>query len=258
MLAAARAGRLDELRALLERGENVDTRCADNASSALIAACGRNYVQIVHELVERGAQLNLVNSYGCSALDDAESRGHTEIATYLRSRGARHGTRLPFALHPRYFFCPQCVVWFMLVAVWALEYAHWLRLPGLPARAIKLGYAPESANSQAHNPTIVVLRDSAPPQLMVTFRVCNWGIERRAPLQPRLSLDGCLVDGAGTILRSFGSLTVVISCQVRVRCERFLRGVLAVPCAHFLCVPRGNRAKMESPSLSLTCHRCRR
>jgi ankyrin repeat protein len=47
------------------------------------------YFNIVKYLVEKGADIHIKSHYGRSALSEALSNSHTEVANYLRSIGAR-------------------------------------------------------------------------------------------------------------------------------------------------------------------------
>jgi outer membrane protein assembly factor BamB len=91
LLEAARAGNRARVAELLDRGVSVNTQSRYGVS-ALGFAADRGHFEIVRLLVERGADVNVVDSfYGSRPIDFAMRGGHLEIALYLlqhRSQGA--------------------------------------------------------------------------------------------------------------------------------------------------------------------------
>jgi len=79
---------------LLDAGVKVDARYSHDLSALMWAAGHSNDVPVgeglatVKLLVERGAELDLVDDRGRSALMTAAERGHAEIVTLLMERGA--------------------------------------------------------------------------------------------------------------------------------------------------------------------------
>lgn len=57
-------------------------------------------VSIVRHLLERGAKPDLRNHGGRTVLDEAERNNHRELAAYLTSVGAKHGSELPPPVAP--------------------------------------------------------------------------------------------------------------------------------------------------------------
>ena len=86
---AARQGRLADLQAALEAGEDVNSRCPSNGSTALIAASKKGRSDLVELLVAHNADINLVNDLGNTAFDDATEAGHPSLVLLLRALGGR-------------------------------------------------------------------------------------------------------------------------------------------------------------------------
>jgi outer membrane protein assembly factor BamB len=88
LLEAARTGDDARVAALLDAGTDVNTVSRYNVS-ALGFAAERGHFDIVRLLVERGARLEVSDSfYGSRPLDFALRGGHLEIAVYLLERGS--------------------------------------------------------------------------------------------------------------------------------------------------------------------------
>ncbi len=90
---AVRLGRLELVRALLDKGAKVGHRVVDGSGdwagyNALLFAAYRGHLDIVRLLVERGADLNAANGSGQTALMIAASLGHTAVVDYLLKRKA--------------------------------------------------------------------------------------------------------------------------------------------------------------------------
>jgi outer membrane protein assembly factor BamB len=89
LLEAARTGDRARVVALLDSGVSVNTLSRYHVS-ALGFAAERGHLDVVRVLVERGADLNVIDScYGSRPLDFALRGGHLEIALYLLERGSR-------------------------------------------------------------------------------------------------------------------------------------------------------------------------
>jgi outer membrane protein assembly factor BamB len=89
LLDAARSGDRARVVALLDGGVDVNTLSRYNVS-ALGFAAERGHLDVVRLLVERGADVNVTDSfYGSRPLDFALRGGHLEIALYLLERGSR-------------------------------------------------------------------------------------------------------------------------------------------------------------------------
>lgn len=82
-------GQIDVARWLLDHGARVNqVRQGQVTCDALKSAASNGHFDIVKLLVERGADIH-ASLHGINALMDAEFGGHTEIANYLRSLGAK-------------------------------------------------------------------------------------------------------------------------------------------------------------------------
>ena len=89
LLDAARTGDRARVVALLDSGVNVNALSRYNVS-ALGFAAERGHAGVVRLLVERGADVNVTDSfYGSRPLDFALRGGHLEIALYLLEHGSR-------------------------------------------------------------------------------------------------------------------------------------------------------------------------
>jgi outer membrane protein assembly factor BamB len=89
LLDAARSGDRARVATLLDEGVDVNTLSRYNVS-ALGFAAERGHLDVVRLLVERGADVNVTDSfYGSRPLDFALRGGHLEIALYLLERGSR-------------------------------------------------------------------------------------------------------------------------------------------------------------------------
>ena len=86
---AARQGRLDLVQDAVYNGTKVDSRCPTSLSTALMAAATRGHMDIVQFLVDSQASLNMINTGGMTALDDARARGNEDVAALLVKRGAK-------------------------------------------------------------------------------------------------------------------------------------------------------------------------
>jgi len=70
---------------------NVNFRDYDRRT-ALHVASSEGHLAVVKYLVHRGGNVNRSDRWGGSPLDDAHRHRHTDVARYLRSRGARTGS----------------------------------------------------------------------------------------------------------------------------------------------------------------------
>ena len=86
--AAAHEGHLDVVRCLVESGADVNAR-NDYESTPLMAACYYGHVSVVTYLIDKGAFMDLqYQDSGNTALHDAVKRGYLEMVSQLLSRGA--------------------------------------------------------------------------------------------------------------------------------------------------------------------------
>ena len=81
---------------LLADGQNarIDASTPMDGAFPLLVASGENYMRVVKRLVQRGANVNLKNQNGATALEYAIVRGHTRIAKYLVKHGANASARV--------------------------------------------------------------------------------------------------------------------------------------------------------------------
>jgi ankyrin repeat protein len=84
---AVKGGDVDVVRELLRRGADVDSRDR-NGQTALMLAAHAGYREVVETLIDHGASLNVTAKFGLSALMLAVVAGHTEIARLLARAGS--------------------------------------------------------------------------------------------------------------------------------------------------------------------------
>ena len=103
LLKAALAGDLAQVRALLEKGADIDQQDRDGAT-ALILASQQGHEGIVQALLARGAEIDHQAKIGITALFIASVQGHEGIVKALLAEGAnvelrenRGGTALKHA-----------------------------------------------------------------------------------------------------------------------------------------------------------------
>jgi outer membrane protein assembly factor BamB len=89
LFEAARTGDRARVATLLDAGVDVNARSRYNVT-ALGFAADKGHLDVVRLLVERGADVNVADSfYGSRAIDFALRDGHTDVALYLLGRGAQ-------------------------------------------------------------------------------------------------------------------------------------------------------------------------
>ena len=89
LMHACLNGQTKAAKLLLERGAQVDLLDDEEEMSALGMASLFGHTEVVELLLERGAQVDLQNSDGWSALMWASITGQTEVAKLLLERGAQ-------------------------------------------------------------------------------------------------------------------------------------------------------------------------
>ena len=87
LVEAADEGDIDDVRALLDRGGNVNA-AVDGDGSPLIAAARAGHLELVTLLLDRGADVNLAVSGDGAPLLMAAREGHVDIVRLLLDRGA--------------------------------------------------------------------------------------------------------------------------------------------------------------------------
>ena len=89
LFEAARTGDRSRVVALLDRGADVNARSRYGVTAAGFAA-DKGHLEVVRLLVERGANLDVTDSfYGSRPIDFALRGGHPDVVLYLLSRGSK-------------------------------------------------------------------------------------------------------------------------------------------------------------------------
>jgi ankyrin repeat protein len=95
--AAARKGDAAAVKAFLDKGTDVNAKTQYGAT-ALAYACDKGHVEVVRLLIERGADVNVRDTfYGEAPIGWASSKGYTEIVKMLLDKGARGVDRVLMA-----------------------------------------------------------------------------------------------------------------------------------------------------------------
>lgn len=92
LLQAGADGDIDKVKSLLSRGADLNAR--DWEGTALHTAAQHGQKPVVQLLIAAGADVNIRNKQGRTALDLAEQRGHTEVVRLLRMPGAKDKSAL--------------------------------------------------------------------------------------------------------------------------------------------------------------------
>ena len=87
LLKAASAGDLAQVRALLEKGTDIDHQRRDGGT-ALIFSSQNGHEEIVQALLARGAEIDHQTKIGRTALIQASQQGHEGVVQALLARGA--------------------------------------------------------------------------------------------------------------------------------------------------------------------------
>ena len=89
LLTATRKGDLAQVKALLDKGASANSK-SSYGQTPLFFACDRGYVEIVKLLIERGADVNVEDTfYHASALTWAAQKNRFEIVKILLDHGAK-------------------------------------------------------------------------------------------------------------------------------------------------------------------------
>jgi glutaminase len=91
LIEAATRGDTKSLRLLLAEGEVELDRGDYDGRRALHLAASCGYLKFVRTLVEQGADVNPIDRWGSTPLDDAKRSAHQLIVDFLHEKGARHG-----------------------------------------------------------------------------------------------------------------------------------------------------------------------
>ena len=87
-LRAVKNGNINKVRALINKGVDVNTK-TDKGVSALMISTYWNNIEIVKLLIDRNANVNEKDNYGETALMRAVRRDHTEIVELLKNAGVK-------------------------------------------------------------------------------------------------------------------------------------------------------------------------
>jgi ankyrin repeat protein len=87
LILAAEKGYAEVVKALLDKGADINVR-SDDGSTALILAAEEGHEDVVKALLDKGADINLQSKDGSTALILAAEEGHAEIVKALLGKGA--------------------------------------------------------------------------------------------------------------------------------------------------------------------------
>ena len=90
LFVAACEGYVDVARSLVDHGADVDVEDGNGLTAVGVAAKYGHYA-MVRYLVQQGADKNAANNVGVTPLQAARSKGHTQVAAYLLAEGAVDG-----------------------------------------------------------------------------------------------------------------------------------------------------------------------
>ncbi|MBA3237255.1 MAG: ankyrin repeat domain-containing protein [Parachlamydiaceae bacterium] len=90
---AAGLGKREIAKCLLDHGVHVDSRTSADLITPLISAAGRNQGEMIDFLLQKGADVNLVDYKGQSALHYAAERGYLKICQALAGHGVDFSTK---------------------------------------------------------------------------------------------------------------------------------------------------------------------
>jgi len=92
LILAAANNRVDVIRELVRRGANLEATEKESLHTPLLAAIRERHIEATRVLVEAGAGLSAEADNGANALDMADLTDQDEISEFLEESGAKHGT----------------------------------------------------------------------------------------------------------------------------------------------------------------------
>lgn len=87
-MVATIQGKVQVVRALIDRGADIEFQEQDKLRTALIIAANYGKAECVEEILRRGALINAIDKYEMTALMHASKHGHKDCVAILLSRGA--------------------------------------------------------------------------------------------------------------------------------------------------------------------------
>lgn len=87
LLTASKTGQLEEVKSLLEQGASVNHLQESTGSSSLAVAAQENKISVVEYLIEKGANVNVRDASGGTALFGPATNGFVKMATILVENG---------------------------------------------------------------------------------------------------------------------------------------------------------------------------
>lgn len=88
LLALAGAGKVVEIRSMLDRGVDPNARISDGYITALHRAVEQNQLEVIQLLIEKGADINAETAYGTTPLVLAATAGREDAVRLLHAHGA--------------------------------------------------------------------------------------------------------------------------------------------------------------------------
>ncbi len=89
LISKAAAGDINGVQSLISRGASVNAIADDGGYTSLMYAAWNGHTAIVKVLLAAGADVNVKNHLGVTALQLAESYNHTDIVDLLKKAGAK-------------------------------------------------------------------------------------------------------------------------------------------------------------------------
>ncbi|OUM65155.1 hypothetical protein PIROE2DRAFT_41972, partial [Piromyces sp. E2] len=100
LVIACKENNVELIKELVEAGANVNISDDNNSDTPLIIMCERENEQMVKYLIEHGAEVNKLNKYGYSALYISCIRENEALVKYLIEKGADLNIKNEFGKTP--------------------------------------------------------------------------------------------------------------------------------------------------------------